>query len=99
MPTSTTVFASPRAKIGNLPPNCYSFTFNGVNWSELPYIKQLKFPASTGEIKKAGIMGRLFKVLVFLILVGFVGLIGYAYLGDMSPDRTIIKQPVTLNAR
>jgi len=43
-------------------------------------------------------MFRLFKLLIFLGLVGFIGLTGYAYFGDMSPERTQINQPVTLDA-
>lgn len=42
-------------------------------------------------------MGRIFKALVFLLLVGFFGLAGYAYLGDLSPETREVSQPVTLN--
>jgi len=42
-------------------------------------------------------MGRLLKALVFLLLLGFIALTGYAYLGDMSPIVTEINQPVTLD--
>lgn len=42
-------------------------------------------------------MGRLFKALVFLLVVGFIGLVGYAYLGDLAPDRSEISLPVTLD--
>lgn len=41
---------------------------------------------------------RLFKLLVFLAVVGFVALVGYAYLGDLSPTQTDISEPVTLDA-
>ena len=43
-------------------------------------------------------MGRLLKFLVFLIVIGALGLVGYAYLGDLSPDQSEISQPVELNA-
>jgi hypothetical protein len=44
-------------------------------------------------------MGRfLLKLLVFLVLVGAVGLVGYAYLGDISPAQTDVSEPVNLNA-
>lgn len=43
-------------------------------------------------------MGRLFKLLVFLVLAGFIGLVGYAYLGDISPDQQDVRQPVDLDA-
>lgn len=41
--------------------------------------------------------GRIFKVLLFLLVVGFLGLTGYAYLGDLSPDQSETRKPVTLN--
>lgn len=43
-------------------------------------------------------MGRLIKLLVFLVVVAFLGLTGYAYLGDMSPKQTMQSEPVILNA-
>jgi hypothetical protein len=44
-------------------------------------------------------MGRfLLKLLVFLVVVGAVGLVGYAYLGDISPTQTDVSEPVNLNA-
>ncbi len=42
-------------------------------------------------------MGRLLKALVFLVLLGFMALTGYAYLGDLSPVVTEVSQPVTLD--
>ncbi len=42
-------------------------------------------------------MGRLLKLLVLLLVLGFVGLIGYAYLGDLSPEIKEVNQPVTLD--
>jgi hypothetical protein len=74
-----------------------------------PYIKQTKprgltrqvrvsaKPGRTGRRGKA--MGRfLLKLLVFLVVVGAVGLVGYAYLGDISPTQTDVSEPVNLNA-
>jgi len=43
-------------------------------------------------------MGRIIKALLVLAILGFFGLTGYAYLGDMSPDQAEVKVPVTLNA-
>ena len=43
-------------------------------------------------------MGRLFKFIGFLIVIGIIAVIGYGYLGDLSPaqdDRTV---PVELDA-
>ncbi|MCV2870722.1 hypothetical protein OEZ71_00265 [Defluviimonas sp. WL0050] len=42
-------------------------------------------------------MLRLLKLIIFLALVAFIGLTGYAYLGDMTPDRAEISEPVELN--
>ena len=43
-------------------------------------------------------MGRLFKLLVFLIVMGIAAIIGYAYFGDLSPNRVEVNQPVVLDA-
>ncbi|TCM83415.1 hypothetical protein [Rhodovulum steppense] len=42
-------------------------------------------------------MLRLLKVLVFLVVVGFVGLVGFAYLGDLTPDQTVVSESLTLD--
>ena len=43
-------------------------------------------------------MGRIFKALFLLAILGFVALTGYAYLGDLTPNQSEVKVPVTLNA-
>jgi len=48
-------------------------------------------------------MVRLFKLLMFLLVIGFVGLVGYAYVGEFfganfSPQQTETRMPVTLDA-
>ena len=42
-------------------------------------------------------MARLLKALIFLALIGFLGLVGFAYLGDLAPDQTEVRQPVQLD--
>jgi hypothetical protein len=47
-------------------------------------------------------MGRLVKFLVYVTILGFLGLVGYAYVGpffgvDFSAPQTEIRQPVTLD--
>lgn len=42
-------------------------------------------------------MFRVLKVLVFLCLIGFLALVGYAYLGDLSPETEEIRIPVELH--
>ncbi len=49
-------------------------------------------------------MGRLFKLLIFLLVIGFVGLVGYAYIGpffgaDFAPAQIETRQPVTLEGQ
>jgi len=43
-------------------------------------------------------MGRLFKLVLFLIVIGALGLVGYAYLGDLSPDQDEVTEPVEFDA-
>lgn len=48
-------------------------------------------------------MGRLFKLLIFLLVIGFIGLVGYAYVGEFfganfSPPQDETRTPVTLEA-
>lgn len=42
-------------------------------------------------------MGRIFKLLLFLLVLGAVSLAGYAYLGDLSPDQSEMRESVTLD--
>lgn len=47
-------------------------------------------------------MGRVFKILGFLIIIGLIGLVGYAYVGEyfganFSPPQTETRVPVTLD--
>ena len=43
-------------------------------------------------------MGRLIKALLVLLVLGFAGLVGYAYLADLAPPDVEVKIPVILNA-
>ncbi len=43
-------------------------------------------------------MGRIIKLLVLLVIAGFIGLTGYAYLADLTPAQTQVTTPVVLNA-
>lgn len=49
-------------------------------------------------------MGKLIKLLIYLLILGFIGLVGYAYLGpffgvEFSPDQVETREPVTLIAQ
>jgi hypothetical protein len=41
---------------------------------------------------------RMAKLVLLLMFVGFIGLTGYAYFGDLSPEQREVTQPVTLDA-
>lgn len=43
-------------------------------------------------------MLRLLKFLFVVAVLAFLGLVGFAYLGDLDPDRTERAVPVTLDA-
>ena len=47
--------------------------------------------------KGDAMLGRVFKVLLFLLVLGGIGLVGYAYLGDLSPTQIEKREPITLN--
>ena len=42
-------------------------------------------------------MFRILKALALLALLGFAGLVVFAYLGDLSPEHRDVNQPVELN--
>jgi hypothetical protein len=42
-------------------------------------------------------MGLIVKGLVIVVIFGFLGLVGFAYLGDLSPQQGIITKPVVLD--
>jgi len=48
--------------------------------------------------RKGCFMGRIIKLVVILVIFGFIGLTGFAYLGDLTPPQTEVKKPVVLNA-
>lgn len=39
---------------------------------------------------------RLFVFLLFVLILGFLGLVGFAYLGDLSPDQSESREQVTI---
>lgn len=43
-------------------------------------------------------IGRIIKLVVLLVVLGAIGLTGYAYLADLSPSQEQVTVPVTLNA-
>jgi hypothetical protein len=55
-------------------------------------------PAQKTRNGGAGMVWRLAKLVLLLVCVGFIGLTGYAYFGDLSPQQREVTQPVTLDA-
>lgn len=43
-------------------------------------------------------MFRLFKLLFYLLVLGSIGLVGYAYLGDLSPQQSDVTEQIKLDA-
>lgn len=43
-------------------------------------------------------MGRIIKALVVLVILGFIGLTVFAYLGDLGPDQKEVTKEIKLNA-
>lgn len=43
--------------------------------------------------------GKLILAVVFLIVLGAVGLLGYGYLGELPPESTPVRLPVTLDGQ
>lgn len=40
---------------------------------------------------------RLLKILAFLIIVAGLGLVGYAYFGNLSPEQAQVSEPIELD--
>ncbi|SDI47205.1 hypothetical protein [Aliiruegeria lutimaris] len=42
-------------------------------------------------------MWRLIKLLFFLVVIAAIGLVGYAYIADLTPTQQRVSEPVTLD--
>ncbi len=42
---------------------------------------------------------KLLKFLVYVLVIAAAGVVGYAYLGDLSPEVETVTQPVSFDAR
>lgn len=69
---------------------------NGVILREMPYIKSGKTPLEAENGWKDMLI-RLIKLVFFLAVVGFIGLTGFAFFGDMAPRTAPQSSTVTLN--
>ncbi len=52
-----------------------------------------------GRGQKGDGMKLIFKGVVFLVVLGLIGLTGFAYLGDLSPQQQIVTKPVVLDGQ
>lgn len=56
------------------------------------------WPVKSGSLGQRGFaMLRLLRILFVLAVLIGAAVIGYAYLGDLSPDQSEVSQPVTLD--
>jgi predicted small integral membrane protein len=44
-------------------------------------------------------MGRILKAVLVLAVAAFLGLVGYAYLGDIAPEQVPVSKPVVLDGQ
>lgn len=42
-------------------------------------------------------MRYIYRLILILVVLGGIGIVGYAYFGDLSPEMRDIRQPVTLD--
>ena len=42
-------------------------------------------------------MWRLLKILLYLVVLAAIGLVGYAYIADLTPNQVRVSEPVTLD--
>ena len=48
---------------------------------------------------ESGVMKLIGKGIVILVVLGLIGLAGFAYLGDLSPVQTSVSKPVVLDGQ
>ena len=64
----------------------------------MPYINVIRVhEAPNLFLKRPDLMMTLLKLTFILLVLGAIGLTGYAYVGDLSPENRDVIQPVTLN--
>ena len=87
---------------GRVSLNFIHFGLNDVILSKRPYIV---FSKTRLEARGCvwGMIGKLFKFMLYLACLTFIGVVGYAYLGpwfgsDFSAPQTETRVPVTLDA-
>ena len=62
-------------------------------------------PSSEGEIRhkrfgqESNKMKLIVKGIAILVVLGLIGLVGFAYLGDLSPKQSVVTKPVVLDGQ
>ena len=75
------------------------FDVNGASLRKMPYIKRMHARSiQDQQTGYDGFMIRIFKFFFFLAVIGALGLVGFAYLGDLSPVQTEVKEQISLDA-
>jgi hypothetical protein len=103
MPTIATVFFSRTVTPRRPPADHEILSFNGVNLTGMPYIFERSPEGGSGgnrinRATRGKRMGRLIKLVLGLAVLGFLGLVAYAYVADLTPAPQEVRAPVTLNA-
>lgn len=70
---------------------------NGVTFESMAYMKHAGDETCENAEGEA-MIGRLVKFLVVVVLLGVIGLVGFAYIGDLAPEPAEQSLTVTLDA-
>ena len=98
MPTSTTVFFSSYPKTGNAPPKKPVRTQWRVRAGNAIYKRNETTGAGApGAERGKTDMFTILKFIAILLVLAAIGVVGYAYLGDMSANQVDVETPVTLD--
>jgi hypothetical protein len=54
-------------------------------------------PSGVREAWEQQGMSRFWKAILMLLVLGLIGLVGFAYFGDLTPETEDVSQPVTLD--
>lgn len=48
--------------------------------------------------RQTSVIGVLFRLVLVLVVIGGIGLVGYAYVGDLTPPQSTVEQVVPIDA-
>jgi len=101
MPIIATVFFNWNGKSAA---SLVSFRKQGLEWRELCWMKSYMLLQISRKRPRLGskhgdVMVRLVKFLLILVLLVALVVVGYAYLGDLTPTTTEVDEPIELDAQ